>query len=273
MSTIIGEAPVIRMDELPGDYFLLGLDAPAQAARTRPGHFYMLGMPGARLSHDPLLNRPISALDVRPGPDGAPAEILFLIKKVGRGTRLLGRVRPGDRLLCHGPLGRPFPDPPAGARLSLVGGGVGIAPLYLCAREWGRTAEVTLFYGGRTAAELPMAGAFAETGIRCGRLVTEDGSRGEAGLVTAPFADFANQGAVDLIYTCGPNPMMEAVFRIAAEQEIPVWVSMENRMGCGLGACLGCAIPVQTEGGTTMLRVCREGPVFDGRSIAWTALR
>ena len=112
MSTIIGEAPVIRMDELPGDYFLLGLDAPAQAARTRPGHFYMLGMPGARLSHDPLLNRPISALDVRPGPDGAPAEILFLIKKVGRGTRLLGRVRPGDRLLCHGPLGRPFPDPP-----------------------------------------------------------------------------------------------------------------------------------------------------------------
>ena len=233
----------------------------------------MLGAPAAGLAHDPLLNRPISALDVRPGPDGAPAEILFLVKKVGRGTRLLGRLQPGDRLLCHGPLGRPFPDPPAGARLVLVGGGVGIAPLYCCARAWGRSAEVSLFYGGRTAAELPLAGAFRGTGVRAGRLVTEDGTLGERGLVTAPFEDFLNQNAVDLIYTCGPNPMMEAVFRIAAAQEIPVWVSMENRMGCGLGACLGCAIPVLTEKGTAMLRVCREGPVFDGRSIAWTVLQ
>jgi hypothetical protein len=87
----------------------------------------MLGVPAAGLAHDPLLNRPISALEMRPGPDGAPAEILFLVKKVGRGTRLMGRLRPGDRLLCHGPLGRPFPDPPVGSRLVLVGGGVGIA--------------------------------------------------------------------------------------------------------------------------------------------------
>lgn len=273
VSTIIGEAPVARMEDLSGDYFLLGLEAPAQAARTRPGHFYMLGVPGAGLSHDPLLNRPISALDVRAGADGMPAEVLFLVKKVGRGTRRMGRLRPGDRLLCHGPLGRPFPDPPAGARLVLAGGGVGIAPLFCCAREWGRTAEVTLFYGGRTATELPMAGAFAETGVRSERLVTEDGSLGETGLVTAPLADFVNQGAVDLIYTCGPNPMMEAVFRIAAAKGIPAWVSMENRMGCGLGACLGCAIPILTEGGTAMLRVCREGPVFDGSTIAWTVLQ
>jgi dihydroorotate dehydrogenase electron transfer subunit len=273
VSMIIGEAPVVRMEDLGSEYFRLGLDAPAQAARTRPGHFFMLGAPAAGLAHDPLLNRPISALDVKPGPDGAPAEILFLVKKVGRGTRLMGRLRPGDRLLCHGPLGRPFPDPPAGSRLVLVGGGVGIAPLFCCAREWGRTAEVTLFYGGRTAGELPLAGAFGETGIRATRLVTEDGSLGGAGLVTAPLADFLNQNAADLIYTCGPNPMMEAVFRIAAAKDIPVWVSMENRMGCGLGACLGCAIPVLTEEGTAMLRVCREGPVFDGRSIAWTALQ
>jgi len=273
VSMIISEAPVVRMEGLSGGYFLLGLEAPAQAARTRPGHFYMLGVPAAGLSHDPLLNRPISAMDVRPGPDGAPAEILFLVKKVGRGTRLMGGLRPGERLLCHGPLGRPFPDPPAGARLALVGGGVGIAPLYCCARAWGRTTGMTLFYGGRTAAELPLAGAFQDMGIRAERLATEDGSLGELGLVTTPFQDFLNQNEVDLIYTCGPNPMMEAVFRIAAAKEIPVWVSMENRMGCGLGACLGCAIPVLTDGGTAMLRVCREGPVFDGRTIAWTGLR
>ena len=177
---IIGEAPVVRMEDLAGDYFLLGLDAPAQAAQTRPGHFFMLGAPAAGLAHDPLLNRPISALDVRPGSGRrAGGDPCSWSRRVGRGTRLLGRLQPGDRLLCHGPLGRPFPDPPAGARLVLVGGGVGIAPLYCCARAWGRSAEVSLFYGGRTAAELPLAGAFRETGIRAG--APGDGGRDPGG--------------------------------------------------------------------------------------------
>jgi dihydroorotate dehydrogenase electron transfer subunit len=269
---MIREATVARVDRLTGGYFLLVLESPEQAGLTRPGQFYMLGRPFGELAQDPLLNRPISALDVRPGPSGEPRGIGFLIKEVGRGTRLLGRLRAGERLLCHGPLGRAFPEPAAGARLALVGGGVGIAPLFYCAREWRRRAAVTLFYGGRLESELPLAGEFRAMELAGLHLTTEDGSLGAPGLVTASLSEFMNQDDFDLIYTCGPNPMMETVCRIADGKGVPVWVSMENRMGCGLGACLGCAIPVQVEDGTAMQRVCREGPVFEGRRIAWASL-
>jgi dihydroorotate dehydrogenase electron transfer subunit len=262
-------APVTRCDALSGGYFLLGVAAPEAAASTEPGQIFMLGLPRHGLSADPLLNRPLSVLDV---PGGAAGEVLFLVKQVGRGTRLLAGVRPGDALFVHGPLGGTFPEPPAGALVALAGGGVGIAPLYFFLRRWAPAARLVLFYGGRAAAELPLAPLLAPGAGADVRLVTEDGSLGGRGLVTEPLEHYLKQNPVDRIYCCGPNAMMAAVHRLGGRYGRPVWVSMENRMGCGMGVCLGCAIPVRDGDGTAMLRVCKDGPVFESSRVDWEAI-
>ncbi|HNR38298.1 MAG TPA: dihydroorotate dehydrogenase electron transfer subunit [Acidobacteriota bacterium] len=261
------DVQVSRCETLAGGYFLLGITAPEAAAAVKPGQIFMLGLPRHTLSADPLLNRPLSVLDA-PGA-GADGEILFLIKQVGRGTRLLAGLRPGDGLFAHGPLGGTFPEPPAGGTTVLVGGGVGIAPLYFCLRRFQVNARLVLFYGGRTAADLPLRDLLASTAGPDVRLVTEDGSLGERGLVTEPVARYLKQNAADRIYCCGPNAMMAAVHSIGAAAGRPVWVSMENRMGCGMGVCLGCTIPVRDDRGAAMLRVCADGPVFEAGRIDW----
>jgi dihydroorotate dehydrogenase electron transfer subunit len=263
------EVPVTGMHHLSGGYFLLQVQSPQQAGLVQPGHFFMLGMQHSDFSADPLLNRPISVLDVTPDPDNNPAIIHFLIKEVGRGTRLLSRVRAGDNLLCHGPLGTTFPEPPPGTSVALVGGGVGIAPLYFCARRWGGTTEMAVFYGGRTADDLPLKEHLSTTDLRRQVLVTENGSLGERGLVTEPLPEYLASNSVARVYCCGPNPMMQAVAQITESTQVHLWVSMENRMGCGLGACLGCVMPIREGGRTSMVRICKEGPVFKGEQIDW----
>jgi dihydroorotate dehydrogenase electron transfer subunit len=263
------EVPVTDLHHLSGGYFLLQVHSPQQAQQVRPGHFFMLGMQHSDFSADPLLNRPISVLDVSRDPDGQPAVIHFLIKEVGRGTRLLARVRAGDNLLCHGPLGTTFPEPPPGADVALVGGGVGIAPLYFCARCWSGATDMAAFYGGRTAADLPLKDLLAATDLRHHLLLTEDGSLGQRGLVTEPLPEYLASKSGARVYCCGPNPMMKAVAQITRATDARLWVSMENRMGCGLGACLGCVMPVRQNGETTMVRICKEGPVFKGELIDW----
>jgi len=263
------EVPVTGMQHLSGGYFLLQVRSPEQAPHVQPGHFFMLGMQHADFSADPLLNRPISVLDCPVETGTGPTDIHFLIKEVGRGTRLLSRMRPGDNMLCHGPLGTTFPAPPPDTPLVLVGGGVGIAPLYFCARRWSGTNDITLFYGGRTVNDLPLQTWLTRPPLRQLVLLTEDGSAGQRGLVTEPLPEHLASNPGARVYCCGPNSMMEAVARITAPTSAELWVSMENRMGCGLGACLGCVLPVKEGDQTTMVRICKEGPVFRGTQIDW----
>ena len=229
----------------------------------------MLGMQHADNSSDPLLNRPISILDVADEPRQAATELRFLIKEAGRGTKLLSSLNPGDRVLCHGPLGTVFPEPEAGEHVALVGGGVGIAPLWFCAREWAGRSRISLFYGGRNRAELPLLDPLATIPLNHLEAVTEDGSFGQKGLVTEPLADFVASNPVDRLYCCGPNPMMEAVCGLMPDKLDRVWVSLENRMGCGLGACLGCVLPLRSDKKTVMARICKEGPVFKADRVIW----
>lgn len=263
-------SPVTRFEPLGAGYFLFSLHSPEQARLTKPGHFFMLGMPGGERT-DPLLNRPISALDVVSGPDG-PEEVLFLVKAIGRGTRLLGSMREGETIFANGPIGSTFPVPEAGEKVFLVGGGVGIAPMHFCLRSFAETAQITLFYGGRSSEELPLIGRLPDS--LPFRLVTatEDGSQGTRGLVTAPLGEWLGRERPDRIYTCGPNPMMRAVAAQATSSGAPVWVSMESRMACGIGVCLGCAITVDLGNGPAMVRVCKEGPVFESSRIDWERL-
>ena len=267
---IFEKKTVLRYEKLQGDYFITGLELGSEAdnmANIEPGQFYMLGMPARAESYDPLLNRPISIMDIQIV-DGKNIAF-FLIKKVGRGTSVLAKLDIGETLFIHGPLGNFFPEPKKKQKIALIGGGVGIAPLYFAAKKWQKNAQLAIFYGGRNSAELPLLDKFEHLLISGIYVSTEDGSAGYCGLVTELFAKKLKESNFGAIYSCGPMPMMRAVAQLAEKNNIPCWLSLENRMACGMGVCLGCAIPIKVGGGTRMLRVCTEGPVFESESVVW----
>ncbi len=233
-----------------------------------PGQFVMLS-PGARTSverSDPLLPRPMAIYRTRPEAGAAEVEILY--RRVGRGTRLLAETLPGQALRVVGPLGRPFPAPAPGERALLVAGGTGIASVYQLAASIQALGRAEVLLGARSAADLMGEGDFAALGVAL-RVATEDGSRGERGLVTALLESALAERGSARVYTCGPKPMMERVARLAAAAGQPCVVSLENNMACGFGVCLGCAAPLSA-GGYAL--VCREGPAFDAGAIAWESL-
>jgi dihydroorotate dehydrogenase electron transfer subunit len=181
-------------------------------------------------------------------------------------------MAPGDEALCLGPLGRPFTAPPAGTEALLVAGGYGVAPFRFLGEELRRTGgRGRLFYGGRTAADLPLLGRLGGLGLEIVP-ATEDGSLGVSGRVTVPLEAHldAAKGPVRL-YACGPDAMMHAVARIAAARSLEAEVSLDPWMGCGIGTCLGCVVRVQGEDDPRWKYrcACTEGPVFDSARVVW----
>lgn len=232
-----------------------------------PGQFAMLspGALGTATRFDPLLPRPMAVYRATPEPGGAAVEILY--KVTGRGTRLLADARPGDRIRLVGPLGAGFPLPAPGQRALLVGGGTGIASLYELAAAARARGPVGVLLGARSAGDLMGRADFAALGVEL-RVATEDGSAGARGLVTALLeAALDEPGAGDdLVVACGPTGMMRRAAEIAAARGRRCVVSLENRMACGFGVCLGCAVP-RAGGGFAL--VCRDGPVLEAAALAW----
>jgi dihydroorotate dehydrogenase electron transfer subunit len=198
--------------------------------------------------------------------------VSILSKRVGVTTAQIFDAAPGDRVWCLGPLGRPFTlaDPPA--EVWMVAGGVGLAPFWTVAEALAaRKVPMTLFYGGRRDADLFYLDVFERLGVGLA-LSTEDGSRGEHGRVTTPLerALAARAGRDVRIQACGPEPMLEAVARLAARSGCPCEVSVERVMGCGLGGCYSCVVPVKAaHGGSHHVRSCIGGPVFDAAALVW----
>jgi dihydroorotate dehydrogenase electron transfer subunit len=264
-------ADVISNTRLSSHYNVLALAAPAIAASAQPGQFVMLR---PQTSWDPLLRRPFSIFEILRDASGQVIGLSILNKRVGVGTGLLFDAAPGQRVGVLGPLGQPFVpvDPPAEAWM--VAGGVGLAPFATLAEALtARRTPMTLFYGGRSAADLYYAAFFEELGATL-VLTTEDGTRGERGRVTAPLARALAQprGAEVTIYACGPTPMMRAVADLGARAGLPVYVSLEPVMGCGLGGCYSCVVPVHEGAGRHFVRCCIEGPVFDAGALDWAGL-
>ncbi len=264
-------AEVLENTRLSPDYNVLALSAPAIARVAEPGQFVMLKTSAGL---DPLLRRPFSIFERLRDDNGAVTGLSILNKRVGAGTARLYDARPGDRIGVLGPLGRPFVpvDPPAEAWM--VAGGVGLAPFATLAEALSaRGTAMTLFYGARTAADLHCASLFERPGIRL-VLTTEDGSRGEHGRVTAPLerAVASVPARTPTIYACGPTPMMRAVAAIGTRAGLPVAVSLEPTMGCGMGGCYSCVVRVRHAGGTHFVRSCLDGPVFDANAVVWEAL-
>jgi len=218
-----------------------------------PGQFVMVrGDWGA----DPLLPRAFSLVEA--GDAGA-----ILVRVVGAGTALLARLGPGDRLAVLGPRGRGFSAPGDGKRTVLVAGGVGVAPLvFLAERIAEGGGRATFLYGARTSADLLLEGRIAKVADLT--VTTEDGSSGERGLVTAPLARLLGGTDPVQIYSCGPEPMLEAVARLAVGAGVPCEVALESPMACGMGTCKGCAVLAADR---EYRYVCSDGPVFESTEI------
>ncbi|HUU13115.1 MAG TPA: dihydroorotate dehydrogenase electron transfer subunit [Terriglobia bacterium] len=275
---------VVENRPLTGGHFLLSLLSPRQARATRPGQFAMIRIPGRS---DVLLRRPMSIYDVKPrasfrknGAGRSPAEVIQLLYKVvGRGTQLMAELKPGDKVGLLAPLGHGFFEEDYGSRVKkadeilLVAGGIGIAALLLPARELARAGfRQRLFFGGRTKGDLVGVRDFKPL-VRETVLATEEGSVGDHGFVTKPLEKFLKSQPKRkfLLMVCGPWPMLHASVELAERYGHDCLVSMENRMGCGLGVCLGCCIHVVGEGHGTYQRVCTEGPVFWAEKVIWEA--
>lgn len=267
---------VKEIQDLGAGNFLLALGSPDQAKLSRPGQFVMVKCSGD-IEENPLLRRPFSIFDIRRHPgSGNPVALEILVKDIGYGTRRLCRLRPKDEVHVLGPQGRCFVIPESMKdrkhTACLVAGGVGIAALLLLARELlGCGVRPVLFYGGRREADLVLRANFERLGIEA-RYTTEDGSFGERGLVTEALERFlrGRPPALNRVYACGPWGMMKAAHEVSTRQRVCCEVSLEARMGCSLGACMGCVVHGWDESGEDQyLRVCLEGPVMQSRHIDW----
>ena len=256
--------------------YLMTLGSPEQARLVRPGQFLMLKC-GEDLDGNPLLRRPFSVFAIHPhARQGSPGDLSILVKDIGAGTHKLVRVKPGRQIFALGPQGRAFhlaKEMAGEVRYAcLVAGGVGIAALYLLAKELiALGITPVLFYGARTARELVLREYFERLRIKI-YYASEDGSKGERGLVTAPLIRFLKKHRKQGIqmYACGPWAMMRAADKLARRYSVPCQVSLEARMGCSVGACMGCVVQTKGNGPSAKyIRVCTEGPVVSSRLIDW----
>ncbi len=271
---------VISRSEVAPGTFRLRLEAPGIAARARSGQFVMLRV---RDGMDPLLRRPFSFHRILAG-EGI-VEILYRV--VGRGTMLLSRCAPGERLDLIGPLGNGFSLPGAGiSPILVVAGGIGIAPLFelvaglasgLSRAE--AASRIRLFYGARTAAELLPRREFQDLGATV-LFGTDDGSYGFNGYVTELLARTVEREQLKpaLVYACGPLAMQYHVGRWALARGVPAQLSLESLMACGVGACLGCALPAtlgddSDSQADRYVHVCKDGPIFSAGAIEWEKIR
>jgi len=241
---------------------------------AEPGQFVMLSA-GARQSaerSDPLLPRPMAVYRGHRAAVGS-SEIEVLYRTSGRGTHLMADALPGQRMRVVGPLGQAFPAIEPGRRAILVGGGTGIASLYELATRAAATGDVTLdvILGARTREDLMGLEDFAAIGVDL-HITTEDGSEGLRGRVTEALRRLLEASTAPhdtIVFACGPTPMMHACAEQVHAAGGRCIVSLENNMACGFGVCLGCALPL-AGGGYSL--VCRAGPVYDARDVAWDGL-
>ena len=250
-------ASVTSNEEVMPGVYLIWLESPDIEPAAQPGQFVMVRC------GDYLLPRPLSIH--RLADKGGKLALLFNV--MGKGTHWLSQRKPGDTVELFGPLGNGFSTQPTSRNLLLVAGGIGVAPLYFVAQEAiKKGCSVKLLYGTPNRHRYPEDLLPPQIELVS---VTEDGTIGRKGMVTDFLPDFI--GWADQVFACGPIPMYRDMARRKREltlDEKPVQVSLEMRMGCGLGVCYGCTVKTKNE----QKQVCRDGPVFDLNDVLWDEL-
>lgn len=248
------------------NYFSMGLKAKAPLTHANAGQFVML-KPTNVLT--PILRRPLGIAQVLTE-NGAAYGISVIYRVVGQGTALMSRLAAGQTMNVLGPLGNYFVLPQEPKHIVLIGGGTGMPPMLCLARQtkdkYGDACKITVCIGGRSAADVLGLDEFEKIGVDL-VITTDDGSLGTKGVATLALASMCEaHNNPDGVFACGPTPMLKAVSDICLNNGVYCQISMEARMGCGIGACLGCAIkPAQGEG---YLHVCKDGPVFNAGVLA-----
>ena len=251
------KARIIANDRLCGNYYKLVLASKNIAKAAVPGQFVNIRVDEGL---DPMLRRPLSIQGV------SKNHISIIYKVVGRGTEKLAGKKPGGQLDLIGPLGSGYTL--TEGSVLLVGGGTGIASLLFLAAQLRQNynASVTVIIGAKNQGELLCAEEFEKLGCAV-KTCTDDGSLGFKGLVTGLLKQYLSILNVHpkALYACGPIAMLKEISRLAGHFRIPCEVSLEEHMGCGVGACMGCVITARNGG---YLRVCKDGPVFNIKEVA-----
>jgi dihydroorotate dehydrogenase electron transfer subunit len=263
-------AEVVECENLapahPG-HFRLIINSEFIASIARPGQFVHILPESAEL----MLRRPISIMSV----DKSIHTVSVIFRVIGEGTNILSKLNAGDIVDTIGPLGNGFEIDPHSPAV-IIGGGVGIPPLVFLAEKLkssgfstdpNQKKSMRVFLGARDQETLVCLKEFRALGIRP-TITTEDASEGMPGFVTDALRAGHNYSG-DIVYACGPLPMLRAVSKWADEWGLKCFISMENKLGCGFGACLGCSIPVRDGDNVHYERVCVEGPAFDSKRVAF----
>jgi dihydroorotate dehydrogenase electron transfer subunit len=262
-------APLLASDEVAPGHFLLQFGAPEVASAAGPGQWVHVRCGD---TWDPLLRRPLSIADVADD----DRSFFILCRVVGRGTERLVRKPAGDEVDMIGPIGRGFDlgSVSRGGSIALVAGGYGVAPLQFLLRSLRRqdtAVRASVFTGAETAERLLFLERLEKLADEV-HTTTVDGSLGRQGLVTDSFEAAVSQRRPDAVFSCGPTAMMAQVARICSEHGAGCQVSLEQHMGCGVGVCLGCAVPIREGEGIVYKRACSDGPVFPAEAVAWEEL-
>lgn len=269
MPITVGE--VLSHKKYADHYHSLTIVAANVGASVKPGQFVNIQCGQDRSF---ILRRPFSVYRVhKRGGWASTVEVVFDIR--GPGTSYLSKLRQHASVSLIGPLGRGFSLPKRRAHCLLVGGGIGAAPLFFLAdelRNEGHRVDVVL--GARSTRYL-LNPIEVRRLASVSRVTTEDGSSGDRGRVTDVLTDMIERCRSDVVYSCGPHPMLAAVSRTCVESKIPVQVAVEELMACGYGVCMTCVLPVRRRGPKrakteiVYARSCVEGPVFNGASVVW----
>lgn len=243
---------ILKKSEPIKGIFDYTIEAPEIAAQAQCGQFLHIDC-----GKGTFLRRPISICDF----DENTVRFIFEVK--GEGTKELAEFNEGDEIDVMGPLGHGFSvNPQKHHNAIIIGGGIGTFPLLKLAK----TVKSTIFLGFRSADRVMMEKEFEDISKQV-FVGTDDGSYGYNGYIANAMEFFLKNNSCDVIYSCGPMPMLRAVKKIAEENGIECQLSLEQRMGCGIGACLVCTCDSTKDGMDKNLRVCKHGPVFDSREV------
>lgn len=248
-------AELMLKEKLVEGIYKFSVKAPQIAETAKPGQFLEIKV---SKTGEPFLRRPISIFNIYK--ETGVVEFIFQVK--GKGTELLAELEEGEMIDIMGPLGKGSFEIKEYKNVAIIGGGIGTYPLHQLAKELKGKANLNVYLGFRDKSLVTCEKEFERIGLNKLVITTDDGSYKEKGYAIDFMKKDIEEHAVDMIFACGPLPMLKAIRAYAIENDIPCQLSLEERMGCGIGACLGCAVKVISGKEPRYGHVCKEGPVF-----------
>lgn len=252
-------AKIVGKEKLIEGIYKFSMKSKELSELAKPGNFLEIQVSE---SYEPFLRRPISIYNI--DKENEVVEFIFQVK--GKGTKMLMDKKVGDDLDILGPLGYGTFSVRDYKKVAIIGGGIGTYPLYELAKELHDNSDVTMYMGFRNKELVTLEDEFAEVSSKL-VLTTDDGSYGEKGYAINFLKEDCKLEKPDIIFACGPLPMLKAVQEFANKEDIACQMSLEERMGCGIAACVGCAVKVVKDGKENYEYVCKQGPVFDSKIV------